>query len=172
LRPIFGTRVGLAVLGSNAASLNGRVGTVEVEGGAGWNKFSFGLGGGVWFGTVNVDSLGETKALFGATGALSLGLGRLGYTKRAILDPRLAYRATWMPLSKATADSPEPEAPAMIPHGPEFRLDAGFMASRTRQPRFFHAFGAVISVQVVVHTVGLDMPAYAVPRIGLVYSFS
>ena len=172
IRPIFGSRVGVAVLGSSAASLNGRVGTVEFEGGAGWNKFSFGLGGGVWFGTVNVDSLGETRSLFGATGALSLGLGRLGYTKRAILDPRLAYRATWMPLAKGSADAPEPEVAAMVPHGPEFRLDAAFMVSRSRQPRFFHAVGVVISMQAVVHTVGLDMPVYAVPRIGLVYSFS
>jgi len=46
------------------------------------------------------------------------------------------------------------------------------MISRHRQPRFFHAVGITLGVQLVPHTIGLDVPFYAVPRLGLAYSFS
>jgi hypothetical protein len=171
-RATFGFHSSIAVLGSDQTDLNGRVGTLDAEGGVSWNKFSFALGAGFWAGSVLLDPGGDLVSPLGVSGLATLGLGRIGYTKRAILDIRLGYRATYMPLKAGRVDSPEPEADSIIPHGPELRFDASFMISRVREPRFFHAVGVSLDVQLVPHTVGMDLPFYAIPRIGLVYSFS
>ena len=171
VRPNLFVHGGMVVLGSSGTELNGRMGMIGVEAGPAWNKISSALGGDLLVGETRLDAGGDTVSTFGASGQLNLGLGRLGFTRRAILDPRLAYRLTYMPLKAGGPDSPEPSASYMIPHGPEFRLDAAFMISRTREPKFFHVVGINLALQAVVSTIGFDQPVYAAPRIGLVYGF-
>lgn len=172
LRPNFAVHGGLAALGSSQGELNGRAAMLDVEGGISWNKFSLGLGAGVHGGNIRLDSAGDVVSTVGVSGLANVGIGRLGFSKKSIVDLRLGYRLTYMPLRAGTAEADEPEQAYMIPHGPELRFDAAFMVSKAMEPRLFNAVGISLSLQLVPNTIGIDIPFFAVPRFGLVYSFS
>ena len=104
--------------------------------------------------------------------AARLGVKRetlYAYVSRGLLDLRVGYRATWWKVRR-TDDNPDP-VKDLIMHGPDLRLDAGFMVSRVRDPKFFHRLGISIGMQIIVGVVGFDAPVMASPRFGLAYAF-
>lgn len=167
-RPYFGVLGGGAMLGSSRSPVDARLGALDVEAGASWNFIGFAVGAGIAGGSVQVDERGDASAPFGVGGQANLSLGRLAYFGRGVLDLHVGYRATYYKV-RAPASLELPSY--MLPHGPELRLDAGFLVNRVREPRFFHRVGVSLAMQVIVGSAGVDLPVMAAPRFGLFYAF-
>lgn len=170
-RPYFGVLAGGALIGGNDTEINGRLGTLDVEGGASWNQVSFAVGAGLWGGGLQLENENDVTAPVGVSAQANLGLGRLAYVRRGVLDLRLGYRLTYMPVRGQNAERPDLDVSAFMPHGPELRLDAGFMVSRVREPRFFHRLGVSLAVHLIVGSGPVSAPLMTSPRLGIVYAF-
>ena len=170
-RPYFGVHGGGGLLGSSKSELNGRFGFFDAEAGVSWNRFGLAAGGGIAGGDILLDGDGDAIAPFGVTGQLNLGLGRLAYLTRGVLDLRVGYRLNWFKVRANEDAAPDLQVGSMVLHGPDLRVDMGFMVSRVREPRFFHRVGVSIGGHLVVHTIGVSQPVFFSPRFGLFYAF-
>jgi hypothetical protein len=171
VRGMFTARLAGGFMGGNRVTgSGGRYGGLAVEGGVTWNHFGLYFGGLAASASVVFDNH-DGRALAALGGAAGINLGRLAHVRRALVNFSAGYRATAMPLGPVFAGDPAPTTALLVPHGPELRLDTGFLLHDPRARRLRHSVGISIGHQVIVSTVGGNEPVFHASTLGMFYAF-
>jgi hypothetical protein len=182
----FGGQADIAFVGPNDPDQGGRMIHLELDFVHRWNRIGYGINAQSFFGDIPLSSetvqkgvpnsmtgellppttvFNRTNVIVG--GGARVNLGRLSMIGIGYLDPQIGYAVHYAPVH-APADSGA-KIDAVAPHGPEFRLDAGFVTHAENGEKWWRSFGVGFGYQAWIASFVNKLPTTHVVFIGIRY---